>query len=199
MTTGRINQVTILNAAGEPRRHPARAGQSSSLKGGRGPRPAVPGAVLHRAHAAIRLPPLSFPRGRPPHRGRAPGRCHRVRSGPLRGRMPSAGPRPRRGGSLPGLASKCLGRVVPSGQPSTDSNRARRAGAGESSGASAGPAASGGPCIGGRPLPLPTPGDPEVDHGELAAGQWPRDQGTFGGVAGSGRALRCEAALFARL
>lgn len=156
MTTGRINQVTIVTVAGEPRRHPAEAGQSSSLTGGRGPRPAVPGAVLHRALAAIRLPPLSFPRGRPPHSGRAPRRCRGVRSGPLRGRVPSAGPRPRRGGSLPGPASDCLDRVVPSRQPSTDSNSAHHARAGESSGTSTGrPRAAGAVSVGGRCLRLP--------------------------------------------
>jgi hypothetical protein len=130
MTTGRINQVTILNAAASrPRRHPARAGQSSCTDGGRGPRPA--GSLercYNRALPAIRLPPLSFPRDRPPHRGRAPERYRRVWPGPLRGRIPSAGPRPRRDGSLLGLAPDCLGRVVPSGQPSTDSNRARTPG-----------------------------------------------------------------------
>jgi hypothetical protein len=123
-----------------PRRHPAGAGQSSSLTGGRGPRP--PGSLercYNRALAAIRLPPLSFPKDRPPHAARAPERHHRVRFGPLRGRIPSAGPRPARDGSLLGLASDCLGRVVPGGQPSTDSNRACHAEAGESSGASAAP------------------------------------------------------------
>jgi hypothetical protein len=117
-----------LNTAGfTPRRHPARAGQSSFTDGGpRGPRPA--GSLercYNRALPAIRLPPLSFPRDRPPHLGRAPKRCRQVWPGPLRGRIPSAGPRPQRDGSLLGLAPECLGRVVPSGQPSTDSNRAR--------------------------------------------------------------------------
>ena len=127
-----------------PPRHPARAGQSSSLTGGRGPRP--PGSLercYNRARPAIRLPPLSFPRDRPPHEARAPERHHQVRSRPLRGRVPSAGPRPARDGNLLGPASDCLGRVVPGGQPSTDSNRAYHAEAGESSGASTVPPCGG--------------------------------------------------------
>ena len=129
------------------------------------------------------MPPLSFPKDRPPHRGRAPERYRRVSSRPLRWRIPAAGPRPRRDGSLLGLASDCLGRVVPSGQPSTDSNRARRAGADESSGTSAGPPRTAGLRFGGGPLPAPTRWE-RVNHEQLAAGQRPRDHET------GGRALR---------
>jgi hypothetical protein len=121
-----------------------------------GPQPPtgrVPGAMLRQGLPAIRLPPLSFPKGRPPHQGRALERSRRVSSGPLRGRIPSAGPRPGWDGSLLGLASNCLGRVVPSRQTSTDPNRARRAGAGESSGTS-GPAVDRRACLGDGPLPV---------------------------------------------
>jgi hypothetical protein len=115
---------------------PPERGRAVRCLGGRNPRP--PGSLercYNRALAAIQLPPLSFPKDRPPHHDRAPGRHHRVRSGPLRGRIPSARHRPARDGNLLGPASDCLGRVVPGGQPSTDSNRACHAGAGESSGA----------------------------------------------------------------
>jgi hypothetical protein len=132
--------------------------------------------MLRQGLPAIRLPPLSFPKGRPPHRGRAPERSHRVSSRPLRGRIPSAGPRPSWDGSLLGLASDCLGRVVPSRQTSTDPNRARRAGAGESSGTS-GPAVDRRACLGDGPLPvLPYVGSSRPRRG--ATGQRPCDHGT---------------------
>jgi hypothetical protein len=178
MTTGRINQVTILNAvAARPPRHLARAGQSSSLTGGRGPRP--PGSLercYNRALAAIRLPPLSFPRDRPPHEDRAPERHHQVRSRPLRGRVPSAGPRPVRDGNLLRPTSDCLGRVVPGGQPSTDSNRAYHAEAGESSGALTVPPCGG--ALSSRGAAAYAGGAGAVIHssrGLPATGQRPRD------------------------
>jgi hypothetical protein len=79
MTTGRINQVTILNAAAVGRGDTPRDGAAQFTDGGRGPR--LAGSLercYNRALPAIRLPPLSSPRGRPPHRGRAPERCHAV-------------------------------------------------------------------------------------------------------------------------
>lgn len=138
MTTGRINQVTILNAAGVGRGDTPSDGAAQFTDGGRSPRPVGPwSSGYNRARPAIRLPPLSFPRGRPPHRGRAPSAPTGCDLGPSGGGCLPQDLAPRRGGSLPGLASKCLGRAVPSGQPSTDSNRARHASAGESSGTSA--------------------------------------------------------------
>ena len=90
--------------------------------------------------------------------------------------MPSAGLRPVGGGNLPGLTSKCLGRVVPSGQPSTGSNRACHAEAGKSSGTFAGPPRTAG-LRRWWPLPLLAPRE-RVDHGQLAAGQRPRGHET---------------------
>jgi hypothetical protein len=90
--------------------------------------------------------------------------------------MPSAGLRPVGGGNLPGLTSKCLGRVVPSGQPSTGSNRACHAEAGKSSGTFEGPPRTAGPRR-WWPLPLRAPRE-RVDRGRLAAGQRPRGHET---------------------
>lgn len=62
MTTGRINQVTILNAADAPRRHPARAGQSSTLRGGEAPDRRSP----ERCSQGLRghpIAPTEFPKG----------------------------------------------------------------------------------------------------------------------------------------
>ena len=64
MTTGRINQVTILSAGARgPRRHPARAGQSSSLTGGA--RPPTGGSLERAAQGPAGHPiaPTEFPKG----------------------------------------------------------------------------------------------------------------------------------------
>ncbi len=79
MTTGRINQVTILNArASRPQRHPRERAEQFTDGGPKPPATRVPGAMLQQGPAAIRLPPLSFPRGRPPHQARAPERYYQV-------------------------------------------------------------------------------------------------------------------------
>ena len=111
MTTGRINQVTILSAV-TPRAaaDPAEQGQSSSLRGGR-PRATrgsqVPGARLHRVLTAPSNCPHCVPQGAV--RGttaRAPGAVRGVSHATLRRRLPSAGHA--RSGYRPKLAPKCL-------------------------------------------------------------------------------------------
>ena len=82
MTTGRINQVTILPSGAEAREEtPHEAGQNSSLRRRDTPRPRAlsvtstatrPGARLHRFTTAIQLPPLSSPRDGPSHQTRPP-------------------------------------------------------------------------------------------------------------------------------
>jgi hypothetical protein len=131
-----------------------------------------------------------------------------VRFGPLRGRIPSAGPRPARDGSLLGLASDCLGRVVPSGQPSTDSNRACHAEAGESSGASTAPPGGGGlvsrrvtayaggaGALGSRGLPAP--GQRPRGLETMGPSRWEAPPGGASSAQGArvaGLALGCTAA-----
>jgi len=78
MTTGRINQVTILPLGAEARREtPPRRGRTVHWEGsstiwarellGAASTAARPGARLHRFTTAIQLPPLSSPKDRPPH------------------------------------------------------------------------------------------------------------------------------------
>jgi len=70
MTTGRINQVTILNQAAPPGRtrpgSPPHGGWSVTGKGARGRAPSRKGrpAFAGRRRATIQLPPLSLPRER---------------------------------------------------------------------------------------------------------------------------------------
>jgi hypothetical protein len=128
-----------LGRAGAPK-HPARfdpaeAEQNSSLRGGgprgrkhpRSPAPTAArrGARLHTGAEAIQLPPLSSPRGLPPHNrsgAEAPSRgviwapqeegaVHRATSGD---------------GCLLGPSPKCLEISIPNGQLSRDSIRARQ-------------------------------------------------------------------------
>ena len=65
MTTGRINQVTILNATAE--RHGetlAELGQSSSLRGGIKPQQAGPRSVATTGPTGYPFAPTEFPKGR---------------------------------------------------------------------------------------------------------------------------------------
>src|ERR1700722_3954627 len=84
MTTGRINQVTILNAT-------ASAGRETPLGGAeqfaeRGGTPAGRDPVASYAGLpAIHLPPLSFPRRCPPHGGQGLGPVAECGIGPSRG------------------------------------------------------------------------------------------------------------------
>ena len=95
MTTGRINQVTILRRD-RSRANPPGGGQSSSLEGRpphRGARPTAvqsPGARLTGFLTTIRLPRLSFPQGGPLHKRSSARRLRTVQHAPRRRRMPSA-------------------------------------------------------------------------------------------------------------
>jgi hypothetical protein len=94
MTTGRINQVTILTAVASRRpRYPVCTGQSCTLKGGARTPTIRTWSKATQDLLVIRLPPLSFLKDRPPHRSRAPEHRHRVWYRPLRRRIPSIGPR----------------------------------------------------------------------------------------------------------
>ena len=183
MTTGRINQVTILNAGGaQAAATPRGAGQSSSLRGARGPRPAgYPGAMLHRALPGHPIAPTEFPKG--------PSTAPRSSAGaPSQGVIsaPQEEDTVRRTTSrgtdnLPGLTSKCLGRVVPIGQSSTDSNRAYQAEAGRSSGAIRRPTAGSGAASAVYPRPSRI-GDPggssrQIRTGSGAEQPWDRGLG----------------------
>jgi hypothetical protein len=80
MTTGRINQVTILNAPRGTRDLLGR--QSCTLKGCRSTGSLFPGARLHGDHPTIHLPPLSSPQDGPPHSRAGQGPFHSVAYAP---------------------------------------------------------------------------------------------------------------------
>jgi hypothetical protein len=132
MTTGRINQVTILTEGGRATRRgpPGEGGQSSSpeVEGtATSPGPEVPGAE------ATQVPPgpSSFSHRVPQRAGRhtddqaATGRRHGVRHTPPRRRIPAAGHV--RDGYLPGLSPECVRITMAIGQQSTGSTDACRA------------------------------------------------------------------------
>ena len=110
MTTGRINQVTILSRRPERRRPTARRAGGRAVTGGslrEHPRPRSPEPELRQGpQGTIQLPPLCSPRGGPPHRRSGARRRHGVSHATLRRRLPSAGHA--RSGYRPGLAPECL-------------------------------------------------------------------------------------------
>jgi hypothetical protein len=111
MTTGRINQVTILSRSPReaPANRPQSGRQSSVLEGrcGKRPAPSVPGArATTGPQGTIQLPPLCSPRGGPRHHRSGARRRHGVSHATLRRRLPSAGHA--RSGYQPGLAPECL-------------------------------------------------------------------------------------------
>jgi hypothetical protein len=111
MTTGRINQVTILSRGtqrplGKP---PVNGRQSCTVVGGRRSDPQhqrSPELGYNRFPQAIQLPPLCSPRDGPRYGCSGARRFHRVSHATLRRRIPSAGHA--RGGYQPGLTPKCL-------------------------------------------------------------------------------------------
>jgi len=94
MTTGRINQVTIVSALTRKGRSVPWINRAEQFteRGVRSP-PADedPGARLHGDLPTIQLPPLSFPKDYPPHRSKASKRRRRVWYRPLSKRIPSTG------------------------------------------------------------------------------------------------------------
>jgi hypothetical protein len=126
MTTGRINQVTVVTPS-DPhavarREKPPRGAAEPCYKEGarRKARPAggVPGAEREGPPMAIHLPPLSSPRGGPP-RGSSGSRAARHRCMcPSGGGSPS--PSHARGRLLVRVCPRRSGGTVAIGQPSTD-------------------------------------------------------------------------------
>ena len=109
MTTGRINQVTILSRAPEGHgRPPAEqaAEQCTRRAALERPRLGSRSRGYDRFPSTIQLPPLCSPRGGPQHNRSGARRRHRVSHTTLRRRLPSAGHA--QGGYRPGLAPKCL-------------------------------------------------------------------------------------------
>jgi len=109
MTTGRINQVTILSRAPEGRgRPPAEqaAEQCTRRAALERPRLGSRSRGCNRFPSTIQLPPLCSPRGGPRHGRSGARRRHRVSHATLRRRLLSAGHA--QGGYQPGLAPKCL-------------------------------------------------------------------------------------------
>ena len=131
MTTGRINQVTILTSAGAAAPRGARGGAGARPRGrvvawrgrpGARHRPRQPrGATRART---IQLPPLSSPRGGPPQERVGRDGLTRLRHASLGRRMPYAGHAPE-GGYRPGRAPESLLITLAIGHSSTDSIVAR--------------------------------------------------------------------------
>ena len=135
MTTGRINQVTILTRHGPetgraPEAHPKANGVITELRGDETP----PGGGHPRGHkvartrpAPIHLPPLSSPRGGPRHVGKAGARSHSTPGATCTPREEDAS-RPSRPEAVTsfGLPPSVLGIMFAIGQPSTDSSIALR-------------------------------------------------------------------------
>ncbi len=109
MTTGRINQVTILSRAPEGRGRPPaeRAAEQCTRRAAlERPRLGSRSRGCDRFPSTIQLPPLCSPRGGPRHGRSGARRRHGVSHTTLRRRLPSAGHA--QGGYQPGLAPKCL-------------------------------------------------------------------------------------------
>ena len=126
MTTGRINQVTILSpdaARGGVRRqrYPQRGGVVTRVgEHTRWTQPRGTGSADATCRqVAIQLPPLSFPRCGPPwgSRARRPSMPHRIRPSGGGMQSPSQHPKAVTGESGP---PRGLVRIVASSQPSTD-------------------------------------------------------------------------------
>jgi hypothetical protein len=63
MTTGRINQVTILNArASRPQRHPRERAEQFTDGGPKPPATRVPGAMLQQGPGGHPIAPTEFPK-----------------------------------------------------------------------------------------------------------------------------------------
>jgi len=131
MTTGRINQVTILTSAGAATPRGARGGAGARPRGrvvawrerrGARHRPRPPRGATRAG--TIQLPPLSSPRGGPPQGRVGRDGLARLRHASLRRRMPYAGHAPE-GGYRPGRAPESLLITLAIGHSSTDSIVAR--------------------------------------------------------------------------
>ena len=135
MTTGRINQVTILRrpTTGVEGRQTPRKGQSSQQEGSapkhspaRRDSHQSPKARTAAAHRTIQLPPLSSPKDGPPKtrshppKGAATGLSIRLSGG---GYLPPVTPE---GGYRHGLTPDCLAGMLANGHQPTDSIRAGR-------------------------------------------------------------------------
>lgn len=181
MTTGRINQVTILTAGGgPPAETPPERGGAEQFTRGRGdgdvPRPRGP-----RSRGYTGPPgPSSFshrvPQRAVRHTGdrAATGHRHGVGHAPPRRRIPRAGHV--RDGYLPGPSPKCVRIAVAIGQQSTGSTDACRAtGADRASVAFA--------------IPIRAPGKAPPGPGPMSGVslRLPRDRPTVGGDAATGR------------
>jgi hypothetical protein len=122
MTTGRINQVTILNGAAEAPPRPR--GVECTRKATRTSRqPGHPGDESLGRRTTIQLPPLNFPQGIPPHKRSGPEASRSATSAP---RAEDTLSRTRRSGHQPRLTPKLLSIGMASGQVSTASNNARQ-------------------------------------------------------------------------
>ena len=123
MTTGRINQVTILNAVTRVAARPGGPRQSSSLRGAQSTQRVAARSRARRGRHAIHLPPLSSPRA-------VRGTSGRARA------VPECSMHPARGGYRPPvtprdgyqlrLTPKGLKVCMAIGQQPADSNSARR-------------------------------------------------------------------------
>jgi len=137
MTTGRINQVTVLSGKAEAEPRPRRVELFTDKR-----RPKRTAAARSRRDESrgplttIQLPPLSSPQGRPLHEQFSAERVPTVQHTPRKRRIPSTGHA--RGGYLLGLTPELLLISLAIGQLSTGSISARQQADGTSD-ASSGP------------------------------------------------------------
>ena len=125
MTTGRINQVTIVRTSLDTRSAEARARRPSSCSVGATKRPALsdgyPKVTYTQGHP---IAPTKFPRGwSATETPDLPHGSDELRHAPPKRRIPYVNHVPK-DGYRPGLAPKCLNRLIAIGQPSTDSDDA---------------------------------------------------------------------------
>jgi hypothetical protein len=151
------------------------AEKSTEMGGARHPQLAgCPGARLRRGPTSYPIAPTEFPKGPSTTRESGARRHHRVRSRPLRRRIPSTRPRPLAGtDACLGLPPTVWVKDYLSGinlQTPTEPAMPRL------TGRRAHPQA--GACFGGQPLPMLTGGSQKAYNHELATGQWSRNHGT---------------------